>query len=46
MSSTDKAKRQGASDAAQNKGQKNPNDFQSDAERKAYQSGYNSQKKK
>lgn len=46
MSSTNKAQQQGASDAAQNKGQKNPNDFQSDAERKAYQAGYNNQKKK
>lgn len=42
----EKDKNQGASDAAQNKGQKNPNDFKTDAERKDYQAGYNNQKKK
>jgi hypothetical protein len=31
----------GKNDAAQNKGQKNPNDFKSDKERKDYQAGHN-----
>jgi len=46
MSSTDKAKQQGANDAGQNKGQQDPNSFKSDAERKAYQAAYEQEKKK
>jgi len=46
MESKDTAQKQGSSDASQNKGQKNPNDFKNDADRKAYQSGYNNEKKK
>jgi hypothetical protein len=36
----------GASDASQNKGQKNPNDFQHHQEREKYQAGWNSAKNK
>jgi len=36
----------GADDKAQNKGQVDPNKFKNDADRKAYQAGYNKQKEK
>lgn len=41
-----KAHEQGKSDAKANKGQKEPNSFTNDKERKDYQAGWNEGKKK
>jgi len=46
MSQKDNAYKSGQSDAGQNKGQRDPKSFASDAERKAYEAGHNQGKKK
>jgi len=42
---SDATKKQGAADAAQGRGQRDPKEFSSDIELKDYQAGYDAQKR-